>query len=71
MFVAIAFDNFCQQSILAALLLFLFVELLLDTGEFYFGCFYSLLLDNKVPGNEDCRWNQVGLEPPFTLVVVV
>jgi hypothetical protein len=69
--VALAFDDLRQQPIFAALLLLLFVELLLNRGKLCFDSLNCFLLGYKIARDENRGWNEVGFEPPLSLVVIV
>ena len=67
---ALAFDDFGQQPVLAAVLLPHFVELLLEAGEFGLQGGDGIPLGGEVAGDEQGGGDEVGLEAAFALFEV-
>lgn len=67
----IALDDFREQPLLAALLLPLFVELLLDAGEFGFEGGDAIPLGGAIAGDEKGGRDEVGLEAAPALLEVM
>ena len=69
--VALALDHLSQQSFFAAVLLAHLVELLLERGEAVVEGFDGIAFGDEVTGDENRRGDEVGLEAPLALQVVV
>jgi hypothetical protein len=68
---ALAFDDFGQQPVLAALFLAGFVELLLDAGEFGLQGGDGIALGGEIAGDEQGGGDEVGLEAALALFEVM
>ena len=69
--VALALDHLGKQAVLAAVLLAHLVELLFERGELVVERLDGIALGSEVAGDENRRGNEVRLEAPLALQVVV